>query len=110
MSLRSRLDALERAARRRRWRYPVKPVMPLEFDLTDSATCDFLAEVAELAAAQPVGDPTQAGGRPIHRMQAALNTARFLLADFGLTERWISALAKARAVSPVSQTGTSGYE
>ena len=112
MSLRSRIERLEAAARRRRWRgHPVQLVRPrMEFDLTNSATRDFLAEVAELRGGPPVRDLTRAGGRPIHRMQNRLDVARFILADFGRGQRWISAIDRALAVSPVSQTGTSGYE
>ena len=107
MTLRSRLAALERAARRRQERgYPVKPVMPrLEFDLTDPETRAFLAEVAEQAEVRGLPVRDRSGGGPIHVMQAEIDVARWIMQDFELTQRWIAAIGKARAAAPVQLTG-----
>lgn len=112
MTLRSRLAALECAARQRQQRgYPVKPVWPrLEFDLTDPETVAFLAEMTELRDELPVRDPTSSGGGPNQRIQAALSTARFVMEDYQRTERWLAAIDRAIAVSPVHVTGASEHE
>lgn len=107
MSLQSRLRAIERAARRRRWRGPVKPVVPLEFDLADPATVTFLAEVAEVRGL-PVRD--RSGGRPIHRMQDQLDVARWIMADPGLARQWLVAIDHAFAMSAVSDTAASEHD
>ncbi len=108
MTLQSRFDAIERAARRRRWRgYRMTPVIP-ELRL-DAAVLTELTELAELAEL-PVRDLTRFGGGPVHVMQAHLDVARLMLADPEIAERWISAIDRARAVSPVLDTGASEHE
>ena len=100
MTLRSRLAALERAARRRQERgYSMTPVIPeLKFDMNDPevrAVFAELAELAELRGGQPVRDFTRSGGGPIQRIQAEIGVARLMLADPDTAEAWIALIDRA---------------
>ena len=94
MTLRSRLAALERAARRRRERgYPMTPVIPeLKYDMADPETVAVLTELTELRRGPPV----------LHDDRAF---ARKVMENPELTRRWIAVIDRARAAAPVQQTG-----
>lgn len=93
MSVRSRIDALERAARRRQERgYPMTAVMPkLRFDMSDSETREVLARWAELRQRAASDHP--------------IDTARLVLEDAEFAGRARRVIDRALAASPVHQTG-----
>ena len=117
MTLRSRLAAIETAARRRRWRHTATmlPAPPMKFDETDPQYIAVMAKVSKLLADQPVSDPMQltAGCGPIERMQAEIGTARLIMADPKLAAEYRALLRKGMAAAdaaPVSDTGASERE
>ncbi|MCH8164625.1 MAG: hypothetical protein IH889_03355 [Planctomycetes bacterium] len=100
MTLRSRVAAIERAARRRRWRHPaaMMPAPPMKFD-DDRETAEVLARLTALRERTGLVDP--------------LAFARKVMEDVELAARYravIRAAMAAGAASPVDQTGDVEHE
>ena len=102
MTLRSRLAAIERAARRRRWRHPAAMVSPVRepiLDMDDPETVAVLSKLAELRQRAASDHP--------------IDTARLAMEDPDFAARVRAVIRKGMAAadaSPVSETGESEHE
>ncbi len=110
MTLRSRLAAIERAARRRRRRYPVAMVpSPLKLDMSDPAVLEVLRKVDAL-----LGDRIQrvpSGLGPIAAMHAQINKARLIMETPAVAGQYRDMIEKAFADdAPVVDTGDVEHE
>ena len=111
MNLQARLNAIETAARRRRWRHPdaMMPA-PLKFDTDDPLYRDVNRRVAEL-----VGDrvpPARPGCGRIEMMHREIDVARIIMDEDPELARDVRDLIEKgfADAAPVSDTGDVEHE